>query len=90
MDKVEAKVGALVSINHEKALAAADASDERRAAGETLGRYDGLPITIKDNIVEAGEEAKCSSSILDGLENVYDSTVVRKLKEAGCVVFGTC
>ncbi|EDM25572.1 glutamyl-tRNA(Gln) amidotransferase, A subunit [Lentisphaera araneosa HTCC2155] len=88
IDKVEGKVGALVSINNEKALAAADASDARRAAGETLGRYDGLPITIKDNIVEAGEEAKCSSSILDGLENVYDSTVVRKLKEAGCVVFG--
>ena len=88
IDKVEAKVGALVSINNEKALAAADASDARRAAGETLGRYDGLPITIKDNIVEAGEEARCSSSILDGLENVYDSTVVRKLKEAGCVVFG--
>ncbi|MDD7984911.1 Asp-tRNA(Asn)/Glu-tRNA(Gln) amidotransferase subunit GatA [Lentisphaera marina] len=88
VDAVEEKVGALVSINNERVLAAADASDARRASGSSLGRYDGLPITIKDNIVEEGEESKCASSIIDGLVNVYDSTVVRKLKEAGCVVFG--
>jgi aspartyl-tRNA(Asn)/glutamyl-tRNA(Gln) amidotransferase subunit A len=88
VDQVEDKVGALVSINNEKVLVTADASDARRAAGNAFGRYDGLPITIKDNIIEEGEEGKCASSILDGLENVYDSTVVRKLKEAGCVVFG--
>ncbi|WDE97377.1 Asp-tRNA(Asn)/Glu-tRNA(Gln) amidotransferase subunit GatA [Lentisphaera profundi] len=88
VDQVEDKVGALVSINAERILAAADAADARRAAGTAIGRYDGLPITIKDNIIEEGEEAKCASSILDGLTNVYDSTVVRKLKEAGCVIFG--
>ena len=88
VDQVEDKVGALVSINADRILAAADAADARRSAGQAIGRYDGLPITIKDNIVEEGEEAKCASSILDGLENVYDSTVVRKLKEAGCVIFG--
>ena len=88
VDQVEEQVGALVSINTERVLDAADAADARRAAGIAIGRYDGLPITIKDNIVEEGEEAKCASSILDGLTNVYDSTVVRKLKEAGCVIFG--
>ena len=88
VDAVEEKVGALVSINNSRILAAADAADARRAAGESIGRYDGLPITIKDNIVEEGEESKCASSIIDGLVNVYDSTVVRKLKEAGCVIFG--
>jgi len=88
IDAVEDKVNAIVSINRDKVLAAADASDSRREAGNAIGRYDGLPVTIKDNIVEEGEEARCASSILNGLENVYDSTVVTKLKEAGCVVFG--
>jgi aspartyl-tRNA(Asn)/glutamyl-tRNA(Gln) amidotransferase subunit A len=88
VEDVEEKVGALVSINKDNVMAEADASDARRAVGNAIGRYDGLPITIKDNIVEKGEEAKCSSSILNGLNNLYDSTVVLKLKEAGCVVFG--
>jgi aspartyl-tRNA(Asn)/glutamyl-tRNA(Gln) amidotransferase subunit A len=88
IDQVEAKVGALVSINRDSILATADASDKRRVAGQAIGRYDGLPITIKDNIVEKGEEARCGSSILNGLKNVYDSTVVTKLKDAGCVIFG--
>lgn len=88
IDQVEDKVNALVSINKDKVLAEAEASDARRAAGQAFGRYDGLPITLKDNIVEKDEEARCSSSILNGLKNVYDSTVVAKLKEAGCVIFG--
>jgi len=88
IDQVEDKVGALVSIDNAAVLAAADVADARRTAGESLGRYDGLPITIKDNIVEEGVEARCSSTILDGLEHVYDSTVVSKLKEAGCIIFG--
>ncbi|NQZ59017.1 MAG: Asp-tRNA(Asn)/Glu-tRNA(Gln) amidotransferase subunit GatA, partial [Lentisphaeraceae bacterium] len=88
VEEVEERVGALVSIEDEAILAAADVSDARRAAGEAIGRYDGLPITIKDNIVEEGREARCASSILDGLKHVYDSTVVTKLKEAGCIIFG--
>lgn len=88
VSSVEGKVGALVSINNDKILAAADEADTRRSSGSAVGRYDGLPITIKDNIVEKGEEAKCASSILNGLDNLYDSTVVSKLKEAGCVIFG--
>ena len=88
VNSVESKVGALVSINNDRILAAADEADARRSSGSPIGRYDGLPITIKDNIVEKGEEAKCASSILNGLDNLYDSTVVTKLKEAGCVIFG--
>ena len=88
IEEVEERVGALVSIDDEKVISAAEESDKRRAEGNAIGRYDGLPITIKDNIVEKGDEARCSSSILNGLENVYDSTVVSKLKEAGCIVFG--
>ncbi|MCH2204449.1 MAG: Asp-tRNA(Asn)/Glu-tRNA(Gln) amidotransferase subunit GatA [Lentisphaerales bacterium] len=88
IEEVEERVGALVSIDDEKVIAAAEESDKRRAEGKAFGRYDGLPITIKDNIVAKGEEARCSSSILNGLENIYDSTVVTKLKDAGCIVFG--
>ena len=41
VDEVEDKVGALVSIDKEAVLASAQASDERRAAGNAIGEYDG-------------------------------------------------
>ena len=88
VDAVEEKVGALVYLDKDGALAAADAADARRAAGEAIGRYDGLPVTVKDNIVVKGEEARCASSILNGLEHVYNSTVAQKLQDAGCILFG--
>ena len=53
VEQVEDKVGALVSINAERILAAADVADARRATGTAIGRYDGLPITIKDNILQS-------------------------------------
>lgn len=85
---VEPKVGALLAINPDFVLQQAKASDERRAAGKPLSAFDGIPVTLKDNISSQGEQCSCASKILKGFVSPYDSFVVQKLKSAGCVLMG--
>jgi aspartyl-tRNA(Asn)/glutamyl-tRNA(Gln) amidotransferase subunit A len=48
----------------------------------------GIPIAIKDNILFKDHKASAGSKILENYRATYDSTVVRKLKEAGAVIIG--
>ena len=88
VDKVENKINAFSSLNKEQALIDAKISDERRKNGKPLSVYDGLAISLKDNMVLKNSEARCGSSILKGLRNIYDAFVVQKMKEAGVIIFG--
>lgn len=72
----------------EKALAMADASDERRAQGRALGPLDGIPIAVKDLFCTEGVLSTSGSHILDGFAPPYESTVTQKLWEAGAVMLG--
>ena len=85
---VESKVAALLSIDPEAVLAQAKESDARRAAGKALGPFDGVPVTIKDNIAVKGQPCTCASKILQGFVSPYDATVITKLKAAGMVLMG--
>lgn len=48
----------------------------------------GVPIAIKDNILFKGHKASASSKILENYVATYDSTAVKKLKQAGAVILG--
>lgn len=48
----------------------------------------GIPLAIKDNILMKGKVASASSKILENYVATYDSTAVKKLKEAGAVIIG--
>jgi len=48
----------------------------------------GLPIAVKDNFLTVGLPTTASSKVLDGYLPVYESTVTKKIKEAGGVIFG--
>lgn len=85
---VEDKVKALLSLNKEDVLAQAKASDERRAAGKILSAFDGVPVTIKDNIAVKDQVCTCASKILENFVSPYDATVITKLRNAGMVLMG--
>lgn len=70
------------------ALAAADAADAARAAGETLKPLAGVPIGMKDLFCTKGVEARAASHILEGFKPPYESTVSGKLWEAGAGMLG--
>ncbi len=85
---VEPRVHAVNSFDEADALAQAAASDARRAAGQTRGPLDGIPIGLKDVIAVRDQPLTASSKILQNFVSPYDATVTRKLKDAGAVLFG--
>ena len=70
------------------ALAAADAADATRAAGETLKPLAGVPIGMKDLFCTKGVPTTAASLILDGFTPTYESTVSGNLWAAGAGMLG--
>ncbi|WEK43070.1 MAG: Asp-tRNA(Asn)/Glu-tRNA(Gln) amidotransferase subunit GatA [Candidatus Sphingomonas colombiensis] len=70
------------------ALAAADAADAARAAGETLKPLAGVPIGMKDLFCTKGVTSTAASHILEGFTPQYESTVSQNLWDAGAGMLG--
>jgi len=70
------------------AIAAADAADAARAAGETLKPLAGVPIGMKDLFCTKGVASTAASHILEGFTPPYESTVSGKLWDAGAGMLG--
>jgi aspartyl-tRNA(Asn)/glutamyl-tRNA(Gln) amidotransferase subunit A len=85
---VEAAVHAFLHVDAEGALAAARASDERRASGTPASTLDGVPIAVKDVLATRGLPTTCGSRILEGWVPPYDATVVARLRAAGLPILG--
>ncbi|MEN8160637.1 MAG: Asp-tRNA(Asn)/Glu-tRNA(Gln) amidotransferase subunit GatA [Myxococcota bacterium] len=88
LEAVETTLRAFLFTRREAALAEAAEADTRRARGEARGPLDGVPVAIKDNIVQAGEPASCASRILEGYVSPFDATAVARLRAAGAVIVG--
>ena len=71
----------------EDVLDQADEADKKLKTGVDLPLL-GVPLAIKDNILMKGKIASASSKILENYVATYDSTVIKKLKEAGAVIIG--
>ena len=82
------RVHAFLHVDADGALAAAQAIDDPRAAGDELGPLAGVPLALKDVIATKGMPTTCGSKMLEGWVPPYDATVTRRLREAGVVVLG--
>src|SRR5688572_7690597 len=85
---VDSRVRAFNSFDEADALAQAAASDARRAAGDSRGPLDGVPIGLKDVIAVANQPLTASSKMLANFVSPYDATVTTRLKQAGAVLWG--
>ncbi len=88
ISQVEPAVHAFLHVDAEGARAAATRVDRARAAGEALGPLAGVPLALKDVLVQRGVPTTCGSRILQGWRPPYDSTVVARLRAAGGVILG--
>jgi aspartyl-tRNA(Asn)/glutamyl-tRNA(Gln) amidotransferase subunit A len=80
-------LNAYITPTPERALAMADAADQRLARGEALP-LDGIPIAVKDLYCTKDVLTTAGSHILDGFRPPYESTVTDKLWQAGAVMLG--
>ncbi|MEO8300636.1 MAG: Asp-tRNA(Asn)/Glu-tRNA(Gln) amidotransferase subunit GatA [Rhizomicrobium sp.] len=80
-------LNAFITEAGERALAMADASDKRIAAGK-IGALEGLPLAIKDLFCTKGTRTTAASKILGNFVPPYESTVTQNLWDAGAVMLG--
>ncbi|MEX2532581.1 MAG: Asp-tRNA(Asn)/Glu-tRNA(Gln) amidotransferase subunit GatA [Nitriliruptoraceae bacterium] len=77
---------------HVLADAARDTADEidaKRARGETLPAFAGVPVAIKDVLTWPGSPTTCGSRMLANWNPPYQATVVTRLIDAGLIPLGT-
>lgn len=73
---------------HDEILAEARRSDERRAAGASLGEFDGIPVGLKANYDDVNCVTSAGSKVLRAWVPKSDAEAVARLKESGAVIFG--
>ncbi len=86
--RVNPRVNAIVTLDEEGALRAAQAADEKIARGESLGVLHGLPIAHKDLQETRGMRTTYGSPIYREYVPTTDSLSVERLKNAGALCIG--
>ena len=88
IDRLNGPVNAVVTLDADRARAAADEADEATARGESFGPLHGLPVTMKDAIEVAGVRSTGGAVELSDHVPDDDAVAVARLKGAGAIVFG--
>lgn len=84
-----ARLNAVVRLDAERALGAAEAADAARRAGRALGRLHGVPLMHKDMYYRAGQVSGCGSAIRRDFRPGVTATVLERLDAAGAIDLGT-
>ena len=81
-------VNAIIFTDIERARSAARAADQRLQAGRPLGPLDGVPVTIKESFDWSGTPSTWGVPAYRNNIAQTDALAVRRLEEAGAVIFG--
>ena len=77
-----------VVVRNPLAMTEAQASDDRRAKGQTLGPLDGIPYTAKDSYLVKGLTAASGSPAFKDLVAYRDAFTIERLRGAGAICLG--
>ncbi|MEI9815129.1 MAG: amidase [Acidobacteriota bacterium] len=88
INEVNPLVNALVTIDAEGARRAAVESTKRHKEGNPLSDIDGVPITIKDNILVKGIRSTWGSRLFSNYVPEVDELPVARLRQAGVIILG--
>jgi amidase/aspartyl-tRNA(Asn)/glutamyl-tRNA(Gln) amidotransferase subunit A len=87
-DCINGQLNAFTLVDHERAVAAARASEARWFAGRPAGSIDGIPITVKDIVWIKGWPARYGSRTTEEAPQPIDAPSVQLLRDAGAVFLG--
>jgi aspartyl-tRNA(Asn)/glutamyl-tRNA(Gln) amidotransferase subunit A len=88
LDEVNPRINAVVTLDRDGAWAAASESTRRWREGRALGPLDGVPLTIKDNILAKGLRATWGSRLYADYVPQHDEEPVARVRSAGAVILG--
>lgn len=88
IEQVNPTINAYVAVTAERALADARRATDEVAAGSYRGPLHGVPVALKDLFDTAGVRTAAGSKIFAERVPDEDSTVARRLREAGTVLLG--
>jgi aspartyl-tRNA(Asn)/glutamyl-tRNA(Gln) amidotransferase subunit A len=88
LDDVNPRINAVITIDREGAQRAAGESTRRWQEGRALSPLDGVPVTIKDNILVGGMRATWGSRLYADFVPDCDEEPVARLRQAGAVIAG--
>jgi aspartyl-tRNA(Asn)/glutamyl-tRNA(Gln) amidotransferase subunit A len=92
LQRIEAckHLNAFIGIYADEAIQKANDLDEKRKAGNPVGRLHGVVIGLKDVICYKDHKVSASSAILKNFTSVYSATVVEKLLAEEAIIIGNC
>jgi amidase len=88
IDEVNPALNAIVRRLDVEALAAAEAADRAVAAGDPLGLFHGVPMTVKENIDVAGTPTTSSLVVFADAFVGTDAPAVERMRAAGAIPIG--
>ena len=88
IDAVNPELNAIVTLDREGALAAADEADRLLSRGGPTGPLHGLPIAVKDLEDTAGMRTTYGSPLFRDHVPAADTLLVTRLRSAGAIIIG--
>jgi len=84
------QLNAFVHVFADEAIQKAVELDEKRKAGNTIGKLHGIVIAIKDVICYKDHPLTAASGILKNFTSLYSATAIEKLLQEEAIIIGVC
>ena len=84
------QLNSFIQVFADEALQKAAALDERRKAGNAIGKLHGVVIAIKDVICYKDHPLTAASGILKNFTSLYSATAIEKLLLEEAIIIGVC
>ncbi len=88
IELLQPHLNAFQHIAADTARADAQAATERWQAGNPIGPFDGIPLTIKDTLAVRGMPTRVGSQTTSAASSDADAPPAARLREAGAVILG--